>query len=285
MPLTLSGELKVAAYADLGGLGASQGPAVPYVWALPSLMPLLLPWLAVLALLALPANRELQAWLIWVPLAGLAAVGAALPAVVKGNGQEALAYSLQTACAAAFGFAAVWLVATTSSNRRSRWLKLALLALAMTAASLLAFVVTPVWEQLWDSRQWLPGVLLYALLFWMIYGVVLIGGLRLTGWMCRNRFGGLRVVLLLALWLLVLWLVAGGIVGGVVALVNHESFEWLGLLTAGAVLTLGNCIMLLPFLLLSFSNSFYRQRLRILLGPFALQPETSTTTATDQRGD
>ena len=59
--MTLAGDLTVVASADLGGLGVKQGPPAFYSWTMPSLMPLALPWLALLALLMLPPNRTGQA--------------------------------------------------------------------------------------------------------------------------------------------------------------------------------------------------------------------------------
>ena len=135
--------------------------------------------------------------------------------------------SLQAACAAAFGLAAVWLLGAGLA-RRCRAVSIVLMALAFAAVSLLAFVVSPVWEQLGAGR-WEPMVLLYLVLFWIVSGVVFAGALNLTGWMCRKRFSRLRVSLLLPLWLWVMWLVAGGLLGCVVAFVSGEHFEWSGL--------------------------------------------------------
>ena len=46
----------MVAYADLGGLGSKQGAPVVYDWVVPSLMPQVLPWLAILALLTVEAQ-------------------------------------------------------------------------------------------------------------------------------------------------------------------------------------------------------------------------------------
>ena len=146
VPLTLAGELKVAAYADLGGLGTKQGPPVAFVWTMPNLLPLLLPWLVVLALLALPSNRNARAWWIWVPLAALALLGGGLGAAADALDNEAFGYSLQAAFAAAFGLAAVWLLGAGLA-RCWRVLGIVLTALAFAAVSLLAFVASPLWEQ------------------------------------------------------------------------------------------------------------------------------------------
>ena len=137
--------MKVTAYADLGGLGAKQGPVAIFGWRLTNFLPLLLPWLVVLALLALPSNRQGRAWLIWIPLAALALCGAGLWESADAANNEGLSYFAQAAGAAAFGLAAVWLLGTALARRR-RASGIVLLAQVFAAVSLLALVVSPVWE-------------------------------------------------------------------------------------------------------------------------------------------
>ena len=170
----------MAAYADLGGLGTKQGPSVSFAWTMPNLLPLLLPWLVVLGLLALPSNRTARAWWIWAPLVALALLGTGLGVAADAANNEGLSYMVQTACAAAFGLAAVWLLGAGLA-RRGRALSIVLMALAFAAVSLLAFMVSPMWEQLWDLRQYEPAILLYLMLFWIAGGLVYAGGLNLTG--------------------------------------------------------------------------------------------------------
>ena len=260
----LAGELKVAAYADLGGLGTKQGPPVRFVWTLPSLLPLLLPWLVVLGLLALPSNRTGRAWWIWAPLVVLALLGAGLGAFADAANNEGLSFSAQAAGAAAFGLAAVWLVGAGLA-RRCRTLSIVLMALAFAAVSLLAFVVSPMWEQLWDLRRYEPAIPLYLLLFWIVGGLVFAGGLNLTGWMCRKRFSCLRVLLRLPFWLWAMWFVAGSLLCCVMTFGFNNSFEWTGILVGPLVLALVSFGLILPYLILSFACSFYRERLKDLL--------------------
>lgn len=254
----------MAAYSDLGGLGTKQGPLVGFVWTLPNLLPLLLPWLAVLGLLALPSNRNARAWWIWAPLVGLALLAAGLGAAADAADIEGLSFSAQAVAAAAFGLAALWLLGAGLA-RRGRAVSIVLMALAFAAVSLLAFAISPVWEQLLDLRQWEPVILLYLLLFWVGGGLVFAGALNLTGRMCRKRFSRLRVLLLLPLWLWVMWIVAGGLLGCMVTLGSGGSFEWIGLLVGPIILALVSFVMILPFLILSFACSFYHERLKNLL--------------------
>ena len=231
---------------------------------MPNIAPLLLPWLAVLVLLALPSNRNARAWWIWAPLVGVVLVGAGLEAAVGAADNDELSFSVQAACAGAFGLAAVWLLGAGLA-RRCRAVSIVLMALAFAAVSLLAFVVSPVWEQLWDLRRYAPLILLYMLLFWTTGGLAFAGGLNLTGWMCRKRFSCPRVLFRLPFWLWVMWLVAGALLGCVMKLCFHDDFEWGGMLMGTLVLALISFGIILPFLILSFANSFNRQRLKDLL--------------------
>jgi hypothetical protein len=257
--------LDVAAYADLGGLGTKQGPPVVLVWTLPNLLPLLLPWLAVLGLLALPSNRNARVWWIWAPLVVLTLIGVGLGAAVEAADNEGISASAQAASAAVFGLAAVWLVGAGLA-RCGRALSIVLMALVFAAVSLLAFVVSPVWEQMTDLSRWEPAVILYLLLFWILGGLVFAGGLNLTGWMCRKRQGRLRVLWLLPIWLWVLWIVAGGLFGCILTLVSGAGeFEWAALLVGPIGLALLSFVLVLPYLLLSFACAFYGERLKTLL--------------------
>src|ERR1019366_9436103 len=174
-----------------------------------------------LGLLGLPSNPTARAWWIWAPLVALALLGTGLGVAADAANNEGLSYMGQTACAAAFGLAAVWLLGAGLA-RRGRALSIVLMALAFAAVSLLAFVVSPMWEQLWDLRRYEPAILLYLVMFWIAGGMVYAGGLNLTGWMCRRQFSCLRVLLRLPFWLWVMWVVAGSLLGCVMTFVLKD---------------------------------------------------------------
>jgi hypothetical protein len=254
----------VAAYADLGGLGTKQGPPVTFVWQMPLLVPLLLPWLAVLVLLALPSNRDPRAWWIWVPLIGLVLLGTGLSAIGEELNQEIFSYSVEAASAAAFGLTVLWLLGTALA-RRGRALGITLAALAFAAVSLLAFLVSPVSELVADLSRWETAAFLYLALFWLTGGVVFAGALNLTGRLCRRRPSRVPILLWLVLWLLVMWIAAAWLVSCMTKLISGESFDWTALLVAPVILALVSFATLLPFLILSFTSAFYRQRLQQLM--------------------
>ncbi len=250
--------------ADLGGLGATEGPPANITWVLPNLLPRLLPWLALLALLALPSNRYAQAWLMWLPLAVLVAVGAALQACFDASGDDVISYYVQTASAAAFGVASVWLVAG-ALGRCGRVLSVLLVALAAGAVGLLAFTCSPLWEEMdgWSVAS--VGVFFYALLGWLVCGLVFAGATNLAGLMCRGKFSSLRVLLWLPLGLCVMWLVAAAVAGCLLKLAfgtGSTPLEWAGV---AAMLGIISFVVWLPFLIISFSCAFYRARLKNLL--------------------
>jgi len=256
--------LTVAAYADLGGLGTKQGPPARFVWTLPNLLPVLLPWLVVLALLALPSNRSPRAWWIWAPLIGLALLATGLEAAFAASIIDYFVPVVQAAVTASFGLATIWLLGA-SLARRGRALGIVLLAAAGAAVSLLGLVVSPAWDEMRIEVDFASEEFLYLLLVAVLCGLVYAGALNLTGWMCRKRFGSVRVSLRLLFWLWAMWIVALGLLGGVMELVFGDSFPWVALLMGPIALGLVSFALILPFLILSFTNSFYRERLKHLL--------------------
>jgi hypothetical protein len=260
----LAGELKVAAYADLGGLGTKQGPPATFVWRLPNLLPVLVPWLAVLVLLALPFNRSAGAWWIWAPLAGLALLTAGVEAAFDASENEGFTMLVQGLNSVAFGLAAMWLLGAAAGRRR-RVLGIPLLAVGFAAAGLLAFCVNPAFEEFWDLRRWVPALPIYLIALGVVTGIVYRGSLGLTAWICRNRFSGWRFSLRLPFWLWVMWLTAGGVLAGIITLGSGSSFELPGFLMGTLVFTLVGYALILPFLILSFTCPFYKERLKVML--------------------
>ena len=81
----MKGDLKIVATADLGGLGANEGPPVICAWSgMPfgsrvTSFPRVVPWLVILGLCLLKPNRRGQVWWVWLPL--LVTAGMALGAM------------------------------------------------------------------------------------------------------------------------------------------------------------------------------------------------------------
>jgi hypothetical protein len=249
--------LKIAAVSDLGGLGAKEGSPVTYNWTLSNPLPVLLPWLGILCLLLLKPNRCAQAWWIWVPLAALAGLAAALH-----SGEDFMPGALRGAIAdwlttGSFGLAAVWLVAGYLGwkHRALAWLGT---LVTLTGVSLLSFAVRQAIEGL--APETVPtGIFLCA------GGLVMSVALTLAGLVCRGRYAPLRLCLWLLAALLVVWLLVIGPFFLAAMIFSNGQVQVTALVEAVLSATGITFGLLLPFLLLSFVNEFYRRRLKELL--------------------
>jgi hypothetical protein len=241
----------VAAYADLGGLGSKQGPAVAYDWVMPSLLPQVLPWLAILLLLLLKPNRCASAWWIWVPLGCVAGVANSEPLIRGLMPSSQLEIFLELIGALGFGLAAVWLL-SSYLGWRHRLLAFFGILLAQEGFSMLAATVGQGWEDVGlETMQ--VGI------FLAVSVLVVSAAVSLAGLLCWRRYGWLR----LSLWLMAALLVVWSVVIGFFSLIGHVPmmvlFAIIGVVSA---VTFG---VVLPFLVLSFTNGFYRERLKGLL--------------------
>jgi hypothetical protein len=233
----------VVAYADLGGLGNRQGPPISCDWVRPSLIPEFLPWLLILALLLLKPNRCAAAWWIFAPL-GLLTVATSLPTLLLGRVLpvqfERFAEWLLTL---GFGVAAVWLLSGYLA-----WRNRLLSLVAVAALSAAACVVTQ------------HGTGVEFIFFPGMFVLGLSVTLTLAGFACRRKYGWLRVTL----WVMAaVWLYWAVWVGSIVFRRGDCPLTtFLSIVGTEAGLTFA---ALLPFLMLSFLNPLYRERLKGLL--------------------
>jgi hypothetical protein len=249
--------LNIAASCDLGGLGATEGPPVPYACVTGNLVPRLLPWLGILVLLLLRPNRLATAWWIWLPLAGLVGVTDGVLGCVglfSSQTRDALG---QIVTSLGFGLAAVWLLAPFL-RRGHRFLTFLATGLALAGASLFAYGTQG------GLGGGFPDTLPY-LISMVVLAAVLTVALTMAGFHCRRGYRAVPFVgwvmgwLLLACslaaapFLLVAWTSSGGSVPVVQFFVP-------------VLIVVGICLgVLLPFLILSTGNSLFRTRLRELL--------------------
>jgi hypothetical protein len=241
----------VVAYADLGGLGLKQGTPVAYDWVMPSLLPQVLPWLAILALLLLKPNRCASAWWIWVPLGCVAGVACVPQSALDLLQSAQFEVVRELIGALGFGLAALWLVSGYLAWKH-RMLAFLGILLALGGFSLLAFAVRQGWENTGPETLAL-GIALAVIV------LVISVAVSLAGLGCRGRYGWLRLSLWLIAALVVIWQLATGpfyVISHVPALVIF------GIVGMAAGITFG---VLLPFLVLSFANRLYRERLKGLL--------------------
>ncbi len=247
----------MAAYYDLGGLGSKQGEQVAYNWTAPSLVPQLLPWLAILALLALKPNRCASAWWVWIPLAFVGSV-ACLPDSVKDLlPSPQLEMFLDWVGSLGFGLAALWLLSSYLAWKH-RMLAFLGMLLAQAVFSGWAYVSRQGGESFGPEQVAMGITVLVTVLIFSI-------ALSLAGLLCRRRYGWLRLSLWLVAMLVAAWLLAVAICGVIATLASGGRVPVVAFLVAvpiAAGITFG---ALLPFLVLAFVNGFYRERLKGLL--------------------
>ncbi len=240
----------MVAYADVGGLGLKQGAPVYYDWAAASAMPQLLPWLVILALLMLKPNRRASAWWIWVPLACVAGVASAPQSVLALLPSSQFEIFLEWIVALGFGLAAAWLL-SSYLGWKHRLLAFLGFLLALGAFSMLTFVARQGWE----------GVGLETMQVAVFLGVsVLVTSVAvsLAGLVCRGRYSCVHLSLWLMAALVVVWLLVIVPFFVIMLLSNGGNVPLLAVFAAVGVavgITFGT---LLPFLVLSFANQFYR---------------------------
>lgn len=253
MPLTAGGKLKIVASTDLGALGAKDGSLVDYNWVLPGLAPLLLPWLAILGLLALKPNRCADAWLIWLPVGCVMAFTLAPPPILP----SATNFFLDVIAALAVGLAAVWLL-SNYLRQQHRLLTFLCVLFVLAGFSALAFV----------SGQGLSGMAVEALQVGIVLAVGVLAtsvALGLDGLICRGHYRPVGLYLWLFLLLAVIWLVIAAPFFVIALIASGGRIPWSGFFFPVLVVATVNFVTLLPFLILSSASPFFRERLKALL--------------------
>jgi hypothetical protein len=246
------------ASADLGGLGSKDGPPVAYNWTVPSLMPLALPWLGVLLLLALNPNRSARAWWIWLPLGGVVVLANLVQPAFDFLPEELLDIFVQVVSALAFGLAAVWLLAPYLA-RSHRVLTFLCLAPALAGFSVLSVLAAQDWGAA-DVTTLIPALVLLALSI-----LVVSVAMALAGLVCRRRYRPAGLCLWLLVWLLGIGFVLTAPFFLFAMIASGGEVAWLEFFQGVLAFVFVNFAIALPFLILSSANSFYRERLKALL--------------------
>ena len=255
----------------MGKSGRRDGPATAFVWRWYYHLLSLAFWgVAVVPLVLLKENRRWQAWTILIPLGVIVVLCQMLASLstTGSAGAEGLRTFIVTLVTA---WAAVWLVGFSLAGRH-RSLAFAAAFGVMLAVGLLSYLCN------------FGAVTLESLAPLSIYYIMLALGLlapmSLSGWCCRKVYSPGRFMLWLFAWMLLTPAAAMVVLFGGMALstgVTTGPFALVHLLIMVPFMTLAGgaygvalCISInLPFMLLVFRNSFYRERFYKVFG---LQP-------------
>ena len=263
----MTGPIHVVASADLGGMGNNDSVPANFTWTPPSIIPALLPWTAVLLLLVLPVNRCASAWWVLVPLAAVTGVDLLLRSAFSSVPSEALDIFGVAFTSLAFGVAALWLAAPYLS--RLPRVGVFFLALAVLGlVSVFAYACRADWET--NERE------NFVFLTFLACGA-LIATLAMTvaALLCRKRYSPLWLSLWMAVCLVAGWVliplpfvVFGSVACGWESWWQGLPYPLLRVASASARdrahLAVLNFALVMPFFLLAFLESHYRQRLRAL---------------------
>ena len=269
--MTTFGELKIVASQDIGELGAKESEPVVYNWMWYYNVPVVFLWVVLLLVLVLvKANRNRRALLIFVPLVIVNFVWLALKEFLFPFPSSSSAVFDALFDSLTVGFAVLLLLSHKLGNR-NRFITF-LLALAIMVVIGLIGVLSYGMGFSPQSKQIL--ILMGMLSFSVLIGLVM------AGWRCKKHYTGLRFIL---------WLALGTVVASVgvmlvcmgITLAHSLTTYWaLILLQAFIVgLILGGILYLivLPYMILAFRSSFFRERF------YACLRLKSMTTAPEQK--
>jgi peptidoglycan/LPS O-acetylase OafA/YrhL len=224
-------------------------PEPPWIiTAAPKGLGILAATLILLPLFLFRPNRCPAAWWIWLPVVISVPAGMAITCLITG-----VEWSLAQAVGAfIIGLAAMWLL---MPHLKSRYRIVTFFkALAVLAAfSLLAAVpALPAAQNGWIDFR------LYLVILLALASLAATFALTFGGFSVRHRFGRIRFLAWLAVWTAVAWVVIASpfmVVGAV-----NGDIEWGPSLVAILWAVGSSLALLLPLLLLSFFQPFYRAR-------------------------
>ncbi len=220
------------------------------------MLPVALPWLAALLLLLLQPNRSLRAWCIFAPVLCLIWGVGLLPDLFPSIPWQVIGVLHDLVIALAFGLAAAWLLSAYIKSR-FRTLNALRLALIIEALGFATYVFSVYWSE--SESEAAPVAIILAL-----SAAIIPAATGLAGLLCWRRYRPVvlcawLLVMLFGLWLAVVWplfMIENACRGNAPAWVFMEPV---------LAITAACFCAVLPFLLLSFWNRLYRERLIQLL--------------------
>jgi hypothetical protein len=253
--LTTFGELRIVASQDISELGPKEGKAVIYNWKwYYNVLPLSLFFTLVLLLVFVRANRTPRAWLIFVPLLIVNLLWSLFSKILGVGSANMVVFSVLFH-SYVVGIAALWLLGHKIANRR-RFATFLLALAIMAVAGLIGIISYGMTDFSNDGVAII--IILGVLAFTMLFGFVLAGRL------CRNRYSNLRFMLWLALWCVVVCVASTMAIYSIMFVISGFPVSIFRILLAfvpiGLVFGLCAYVIVLPYMILAFRCSFFRQR-------------------------
>jgi hypothetical protein len=213
-------------------------------------------------LLALRRNRTPAAWWVWLALAGSFCVQGVFRSGLNPMPSQQIDVFAQTIGALTFGLAAVWLVSGYLGWKHRFLAFLGVFGL-LVGVALPTFILEQGFELTGSINQSVQ--LLESCTLGAFGSLIMAVTLTVTGWLCRGVYHWRKLPLCLTASVLAVsaLVLAPFFIFAIIASrgsVSAADFLAPWLLVAGVVLA-----TLLPFLVLSLVNGFYRERLKGLL--------------------
>ena len=273
------GELKFVSSGDIGDLGPNQGAEVIYKWRWYHNVPSLALWFVLAAaLILIKANRTPRILLIIVPLLIVNILWFLLTQMMDFNSSGDVEMFNMMFNSLVAGITFLWLFAP-KLGRFNPWIAF-FLAFALITMFFLLGIVSYLGFG-FSQEAMVTLVMLTVLALAMLLGFVL------AGWRCRKRYGPVRFLLWLAVWMvaacLACTLVFYAIVCFFLCFVQKAPIPISTILfVASAVgLIFAVCVYVinLPYMILALRSSFFRERFHacLRLKPIPEAPQQTDT--------
>lgn len=237
---------------DIGSLGINEGTATTYPWKWYYSAPALGIWLLLaLAILSVRDNRDPRVLLIFIPIFLVRLLWSwFLP--ILGVPSSIMVVFGMLVDALVIGLAVLWLLAYKLGNR-NRFASLLLALIMLLAATMVTMM---------SYQAWLYGIDSNILIIQALAIITILLVFFLTGWLCRKRYGPLRFMLWMALWVAVISLVVMFIFFLISVRPSSATLirQMPEVLVAGLILALCIYVLNLPFMILAFVSPFYGRR-------------------------
>jgi len=237
---------------DIGSLGIKEGTATIYPWKWYYSMPAFGIWIFLaLAILLFKDNRDPRVLLILIPIFIIRLLWSLFLPVLGVPTTRLVVFGMLVD-ALVIGLAVLWLLAYKLGNR-NRFISVLLAFIVLLAATFIAVVSNQTWS-LRGSREVMVVQVLEIVIMLLVF--------VLAGWCCRKQYGPKRFMLWLAFWTIVISLV-GMFIYFLISM-RPSADELINqipeVLVGSLILAITIYMLNLPFLILAFASTFYRER-------------------------